>query len=419
MGSITIQGRVPLQGTVVIQGSKNAALPILAAGLLTSEESFIGNCPHISDVSRMLRLMKSIGCEINRQTDGYTVDASRVSRESVRLTGEAVAGMRSSICLLGALVGICGEVIMEPPGGCAIGARPIDMHIEALTKMGVTFSFQNGMMRAVTPELHGADIRFGKKSVGATENCILAAVSAEGKTTIQNAATEPEVSSLCHFLTQCGAEIEGIGTEELTVYGGKKLYGTRFTVPADRIVAGTYLMSCIGTGGDVFLEQAPAADMTAVILTAARMGGKVWAGEEGIYVQGPIRPLPVPFLKTGSYPEFPTDLQSVLLAVETVGDGETVIEETVFENRFRIADDLNRMGAKIEVCEGNKAIVQGVPYLKGANVTACELRGGAALVTAGLMARGKTVVNDSSFIYRGYENICRDFRELGARIISG
>ena len=416
MDSIHIWGGVALQGEVCIQGSKNATLPILAATLLTGECSYIKNCPRISDVYAMIRLLQSLGCKVSWQENGILVDSSRVVREA--MCSEAVRGMRSSLCLLGAMLGRCSEVVMEHPGGCVIGSRPIDLHIAALKQMGVEFQEEAGLLKATADRLHGAKITLSKPSVGATENIILAGVMAEGDTVLEGAAREPEITALCRYLEHCGACIEGIGTRNLFIRGGRTLYGTDFEVPADRIVAGTYLLACIGTGGSLFLEKAPLSEMEAVTDLAERMGGKLCVSENGIYVQGPDRPRSVQLIETATYPGFPTDLQSVALAVETMGEGETVIEEKIFENRFRIVEELRKMGACIEQTDEKKVLVKGVPRLHGADLEAKELRGGAALVVAGLMAQGKTSVSECLYIYRGYENICRDFRELGARIIS-
>lgn len=416
MDSIHIWGGVALQGEVCIQGSKNATLPILAATLLTGECSYIKNCPRISDVYAMIRLLQSLGCKVSWQENGILVDSSRVEREA--MCSEAVRGMRSSLCLLGAMLGRCSEVVMEHPGGCVIGSRPIDLHIAALKQMGVEFQEEAGLLKATADRLHGAEITLPKPSVGATENIILAGVMAEGDTVLEGAAREPEITALCRYLEHCGACIEGIGTRHLFVKGGKTLYGTEFEVPADRIVAGTYLLACIGTGGSLFLEKAPLSEMEAVTDLAERMGGKLCVSENGIYVQGPDRPRSVQLIETAAYPGFPTDLQSVALAVETMGEGETIIEEKIFENRFRIVEELHKMGACIEQTDEKRVLVRGVPRLYGAALEAKELRGGAALVVAGLMAQGKTSVSECLYIYRGYENICRDFRELGARIIS-
>lgn len=416
MDSIHIWGGVALQGEVCIQGSKNATLPILAATLLTGECSYIGNCPRISDVYAMVSLLQSLGCTVNWKENGILVDSSRVKRGDMR--SEAVRGMRSSLCLLGAMLGRCNEVVMEHPGGCVIGSRPIDLHIAALERMGVEFQEEAGLLKATADRLHGAEITLPKPSVGATENVILAGVMAEGDTVLEGAAMEPEITALCRYLERCGACIEGIGTRRLFIRGGRTLYGTDFEVPADRIVAGTYLLACIGTGGCLFLEKAPRDEMKAVTDLAERMGGKLCISEKGIYVQGPDRPKCVECIETAPYPGFPTDLQSVALAVETMGDGDTIIEEKIFENRFRIVEELRKMGACIEQTDDTRVLIRGVPALHGAELEAKELRGGAALVVAGLMAQGKTCVSECLYIYRGYENICRDFRELGARIIS-
>lgn len=415
MDSIRIQGGIALQGKVRVQGSKNASLPILAATLLVEETSYIRNCPKIADVYSMVSLLKSLGCSVYWQESGIAVDAGRM-REG-ELSREAVTGMRSSLCLLGALIGRCGEVVMEYPGGCVIGERPIDIHLEALKQMGVEFSEDAGRLRAVTKLLHGSVIRLPFPSVGATENIILAGVMAEGDTVLEGAAREPEICALCDYLQQCGAVIEGAGSDVLTIHGGSRLYGTEFTVPADRIVAGTYLLGCIGAGGSVLLEQAPTEEMESVLTVAEEMGGHICATQEGIYVQAPERPEPVR-ITTAPYPGFPTDLQSVALAVETVGKGSSHIEEKIFENRFRIVEELEKMGACIEKRVPDSVTVRGVGTLCGRKVTAQELRGGAALVVAGLIAQGETDVRGCPYIYRGYENIGRDFRELGARVTS-
>lgn len=417
MDSINIWGGVALQGKVRIQGSKNAALPVLAATLLTGETSYIRKCPRIADVHAMVGLLKELGCHVSWQEDGLCVDSSLVRCGEVR--SEAVKGMRSSLCLLGAMLGRCSEVVMERPGGCVIGSRPIDLHVRALKQMGVEFCQEGGKLRASADRLHGAELKLEKPSVGATENVILAGVMAEGDTLLEGAAKEPEIRALCAYLEQCGASIEGIGTSSLLIHGGRKLCGTDYTVPADRIVAGTYLFACVGAGGSVFLEQAPTEEMESVLKLCACMGGKLCATEEGIYVQGPARPQAVKRIRTDVYPGFPTDLQSIALTVASVAEGETVIEETIFENRFRIVEELCRMGARIELLGENSVLVRGVPALKGGEVAARELRGGAALVVAGLLAEGRTTVTGCPYIYRGYENICRDFRELGARIVQG
>lgn len=415
MDSIRIQGGMALQGKVRVQGSKNASLPVLAATLLVGEESLIRNCPRIADVYSMISLLKSLGCSVHWQKRGIAVDSSQVRR--AEMPKDAVKGMRSSLCLLGALIARCSEVVMEHPGGCVIGERPIDLHLSALRQMGVEFTEEEGCLRAVSDRLHGADIALPFPSVGATENIVLAGVMAEGDTVLEGAAMEPEVSALCLFLQRCGAWIEGVGTDRLVIHGGRRLYGTDFTVSADRIVAGTYLFGCIGAGGNVLLEQAPEEEMRSVLEAAEQMGGRVYASREGIYVQAPARPAAIE-LVTAPYPGFPTDLQSVVLAVETRGKGRSRIRERIFENRFRVVEELEKMGASVEADSPESVLVHGVETLQGAHVEARELRGGAALVVAGLMAEGETFVGGCPYIYRGYENIGRDFRELGARVAS-
>lgn len=416
MDSIHIQGGVALQGKVRIQGSKNAALPILAGTLLTNETSYIRNCPRIADVYKMVSLLKSLGCYVSWETGGIRIKADNVCGGA--MPAEAITGMRSSLCLLGALLGRCGEVVMEHPGGCVIGERPIDLHIAALEQMGVIFEETAGRMTAYTKRLHGAEISLPFASVGATENIILAAVTAEGDTHIHGAAREPEVVALCNYLECCGAGMDGVGTSELTIHGGRLLYGADYRVPADRIVAGTYLFGCVGAGGNVLLEQAPWQEMGATIQVAEQMGAQCTIAREGVYVQAPERPKPVLFLQTDIYPGFPTDLQSMVLAVQTVSEGSSIIKETIFENRFRVAEQLIQMGADIKVMDTDRVSVCGVDGLRGTAVEAKELRGGAALVLAGLMAEGETIITGCQYIYRGYENICRDLRELGARISS-
>lgn len=415
MKAICVHGGMKLQGNVRIQGSKNAALPILAATILTREENLICNCPRITDVCQMLKLLTCLGCKVCREGDGVRVNANDVALSN--LPKEAVKGMRSSMFLMGALLGRSGEVTMEYPGGCVIGARPVDYHLKALSKMGAVFEEEDGMIRGRAPfGLHGADIHFDAPSVGATENIILAAVTASGVTRITGAAVEPEVEHLCRYLKKCGAVLTGIGTDCLCIYGGSRLHGTRYFIPGDRIVAGTYLLACLATGGNVLLEQAPVEHMGAVLKLADRMGAEWQEEDDGIYVQAPEQLKAVRELVTLPYPEFPTDLQSVALAAMTAAEGECLIEETIFENRFRVIAPLRKMGADIEQLDCRRALVRGPVRLKGCEVEAMELRGGAALVVAGLIAEGETMIKGCHFIDRGYENICRDFRELGARI---
>ncbi len=415
MEKIHVHGGVRLQGNVKIQGSKNAALPILAGTLLTGGENLICNCPRIADVCRMVSLLGSLGCKVSREGDGIRVDAADVTPGE--MPAEAVTGMRSSLFLMGALLGRGREVMMEYPGGCVIGKRPIDFHLQALAQMGAVFEEKDNKLCGRAPGgLHGADICFDIKSVGATENIILAAVAAKGVTRIFGAATEPEVEHLCRYLQKCGAQIRGIGTEFLTITGGSELRGTDYRIPADRIVAGTYLLACLGAGGSVLLEEAPVEQMESVISLAEQLGADCQKLDSALYVQGPDRLGCLAELTTRPYPGFPTDLQSAALVMMTAACGECVLEETIFENRFRIVEPLKQMGAVIRQLDSRRVKITGPVRLKGIRTEALELRGGAALVIAGLMAEGETVIGGCRYIIRGYENICRDFRELGARI---
>ncbi len=416
MDSICVHGGVALQGRVKIQGSKNAALPIMAGTLLTHGENTIYNCPKISDIFQMQQLLKSIGCVVKLRSDCLCVDAGNVQIQ--RMPAEAVQGMRSSVCMLGALLSRCRQVVMEYPGGCVIGARPIDMHIRALEQMGAVFEIKDGLIHGqVKGRMHGADIFFPKVSVGATENVILAAVLAEGDTYIRGAAKEPEIVALCEFLTSCGAQIKGAGSHVIEISGVEALEAGRIHVPADRIVAGTYLLGVLNTGGNIFLEDAPCEQMTAVLELAEEMGAMCQQAEGGLYVQAPKTLKQLRWLSTDVYPGFPTDLQSVALVTALKAEGLCVIEETIFENRFHVVGPLKAMGADLEILDANRVLVNGPSKLMGREVEAKELRGGAALVIAGLGAEGLTTIRGGKYVMRGYENICKDLRELGARVV--
>lgn len=332
------------------------------------------------------------------------------------MSGESVTGMRSSIMLLGAMLGRVGEVTMAYPGGCIIGQRPIDVHLNALGKMGVSVFEQEGSFMARAGKLEGSVIQLPIPSVGATENVILAAVMAKGLTVIQNAAKEPEIITLCEFLRAAGAVIEGIGGSVLLIQGGHKLHGVRFRIPSDRIVAGTYVMSVLGAGGHIFLEDAPTSQMRSILKVAAEIGADITVSQDGLTVIADEYKRGIPYLRTEVFPGFPTDMQSPLMAVLTTVHGVSELEETIFEDRFHVVEELRKMGADIEIKEGRRAMIRGVESLLGCEVEAKELRGGAALVIAGCMAEGETLVRGSHFIERGYEDICRDYQNLGVNI---
>lgn len=416
MDAIHIRGGNALFGETKIQGSKNAVLPVMAAALLIKDISIIDNCPRISDVYHMQKLLTQIGCRVSRADRTLMIDARQVSQD--KMAGESVTGMRSSIMLLGAMLGRFGEATLAYPGGCVIGERPIDLHLNALRKMGVAIKEEEGAFTARAKQLCGAVITLPFASVGATENVILAAVNAKGVTVLKNAAKEPEITTLCRFLQKAGAIIEGIGGSVLIIQGGSPLHGVQFAVPADRIVAGTYLFSVLGTGGHIFLKDAPVSQMRGMLKTAVEMGAEITASKEGLSVLSEPLKKSVPYIKTDVFPGFPTDMQSPLMAVLTKASGTSIIEETIFENRFRIVDELIKMGADIKTDE-NRAVITGVEKLYGCEVTARELRGGAGLVIAGCMAEGETIVRNRHFIERGYEDICRDYQNLGVNIVTG
>ena len=414
MDFIHICGGYPLHGECRIQGSKNAVLPILAAAVLVDGIVTLDNCPQIADVTCMLELLQSIGCRVQHKGRQITVDARYISGS--RLPQTYVASMRSSVILMGALLGRKKEVSISYPGGCVIGKRPIDMHLQAFRRMGVVLEEQEDALTAWAEEVSGSEIALGFPSVGATENVILAGALAEGETIIRGAAKEPEIEALCGFLRCAGAKIE---REEnggiIRIQGVKKLHSCRFRIPPDRIVTGTYLLGCMAAGGEICLKGTDGKQLSAVLSVIEQMGGRYRCGASEIYLKAPNRPDAIACLKTEVYPGYPTDLQSPLLAVLALADGESCIEEDIFENRFRVVPELCKMGADIRI-EKNRAIIRGIEHLEGASVAAEELRGGAALCLAALAAGGDTYIENRHFIDRGYEALERDFRSLGGRI---
>lgn len=416
MDSIHIYGGNLLKGETRIQGSKNAVLPIMAGSLLIKGVCVIKNCPRIADVYLMQNLLQELGCYVTWAGNTVTVNAAHVNEN--RMSGESVTRMRSSVMLLGSMLGRIGEVVMSYPGGCVIGKRPINLHLTSLRQMGVEITEEEQYFTAKAGKLKAMEYTLPFPSVGATENILLAAVLAEGTTTVSNVAKEPEITALCEFLTAAGADIEGIGTQRLVIKGVTQLHEVKYTVPNDRIVAGTYLTAAMAAGGSIFLEEAPAEHLQALFQAAGRMGCSLTVNPEGVGIDVIRRLKGLPYLKTEVYDGFPTDLQSPIMAAMAVAEGESVIEENIFENRFRIVEELRKMGAEIHA-DNNKAYIRGVNSLYGTIVEAEELRGGAALVVAGLAAEGKTIIKNRHFIERGYEDICRDLRNLGADINVG
>lgn len=412
LGGIRITGGIPLEGEVRIQGSKNAALPVMAAALLNRGTTVLKGCPRIADVLLMEEVLKSLGAGTSWQGDTLEIWAQNISCCQVeKKLGER---MRSSIVLLGSLLGRCKEAVLPFPGGCVIGSRPIDLHLKALRELGGEFvETEEGLLYGRTRGLKGAEISFPRPSVGATQNAVLGAVCAQGTTVIRGGSREPEVTWLCRFLNQAGGKIGGIGTSCLTIQGVPRLQDTVFTIPADRIAAGTYVCASAITRGKGILLEPPIKEMGALLGAYEKIGGQYAYNSGKLFLCSQRAYRPVRWMETGVYPGFPTDLQSVFLAVLTRAWGWSQIKENIFEDRFKVVPQLRKMGAQIHL-EGQTARIQG-GRLSGNIVRAEELRGGAALVVAGLGAQGETYVEDREFIERGYEDISRDLNCLGAR----
>ena len=408
-----ITGGTPLHGSITLQGSKNAALPLMAASILHPGRTTLHHVPAIRDVDVMIEILENIGCTVQKDKGTLIIDAAKA--EHFEIAASLGERMRSTIILLGSMLGRAGRAKMPFPGGCIIGMRPIDIHITSLGKMGAVFEETDGMLCAETDGLCGTRIHLRFPSVGATENVILAAVYARGRTRIENCAKEPEIAELCRFLREKGAKIEGEGTSCILVEGVSHLRDSTYTLMPDRIVAGTYLFAAAATRGEICLEGMRPSDMESVLDVLGRMGAVYENREDGFYLDGRKAINPLPVVCTETYPGFPTDLQSQLLATLCVARGRSVIRECIFEERFRIAPWLNRMGADVTT-DGREAVIEGKEHLSGQMVKAQELRGGAALVIAALMAQGITRVYGSAFIERGYEDLAGDLRKLGAVI---
>ncbi len=411
MEDYIVSGRAPLCGRLAVYGAKNAVLPILAGSILGSGAVFIKNCPRLSDVSYTLEILRRLGCRVEAE-DGVVM-VNPASASSWRLDAGPAGEMRSSVNFLGALVGRYGRAELPMPGGCRLGSRPIDLHIKAFREMGVSVESSGGMIYA-EGRPRGADLRLDFPSVGATENVILAAVAAKGITTLNNAAREPEIADLCGFLTAMGAKIHGSGTGTIRVEGVPRLGGCEYEIMPDRIVAGTYMCAAAAAGGEIELENVVRPHVEAVAEALTRCGAEIaFSGDRALVrMRRPLRSPGV--VRTEVYPGFPTDCQSQLMAVMACGRETGVIVENIFENRFRIVPELRRMGAEIRV-SGPKAEVRG-GALKGAELFAGDLRGGAALVVAALGARGESRVHGVDYIARGYQDLAGELRSVGAKI---
>lgn len=415
MQKLIIKGEKRLCGEIAVQGAKNSALALLAGCTLCSGEVRLTNCPALSDVFAACRILNRLGCKCRYSEHTVCVNAADISECAV--PEDMMREMRSSIVFLGAILGRKGRCELSFPGGCELGPRPIDMHLSALEQMGVRITEEYGVLCCECPYgLHGTKINLGFPSVGATENIMLAAALAKGETVITNAAREPEITDLGNFLGCCGARVSGQGTSTVVISGVEKLHGCEYEVMPDRIVASTYMAAAAITGGELDLKNARAHELEAVIPVFEQMGCGVFTYDERIYINCK-RPLKaVRTIRTMPYPGFPTDAQAVVMAALTKAKGTSVVVENIFCSRYRHVDELVRMGANIKT-EGKVAVVEGVRRLYGARVRACDLRGGAALVLAGLGAQGETEVEKVCYIDRGYENIEKFLRSAGADIV--
>jgi UDP-N-acetylglucosamine 1-carboxyvinyltransferase len=410
---LLIVGGTPLFGEVAMSGAKNAALPILCASLLTSDPLHLTNVPHLNDISTMLRLLGDMGVGVTLDgIDGMVLDGGGLNNAVASY--EMVKTMRASILVLGPLVARCGEARVSLPGGCAIGARPVDQHIKGLQAMGAEITVEQGYVHAKATRLKGARICTDMVTVTGTENLMMAACLAEGETIIENAAREPEVVDLANCLVSMGARISGAGTDVIRIQGVEKLHGATHAIMPDRIETGTYLCAAAATGGDIRLLKTSGAYLDTVVDKLMDAGCEITVERDAIRLIAPKR-LKAVSLRTAPYPAFPTDMQAQFMAINCIADGVATIRETIFENRFMHVNELMRLGANIQI-EGNNAIVRGVDRLEGASVMATDLRASASLVIAGLVAQGETVIDRIYHLDRGYERIEEKLEKLGAQV---
>ena len=414
MEKLIIHGQKRLHGEIEVHGSKNSALPILAAAALVNGGSEIHNCPKLTDIDAAIHILMHLGCRVSRSGHTVTVDATAMNNWEV--PDELMREMRSSVVFLGAILGRTGHAKLTTPGGCEIGLRPIDLHISAMEQLGAVLEEDAGKLDFHAPNgLQGARITLSFPSVGATENIMIAAATAKGRTVITNAAREPEISDLADFLNGCGAHIHGAGDSTVIIDGVERLTGTCHTVIPDRIAASTYLLAGAVTQGKICVRDIVPAHIGALLPVLKEAGCDITASGRWVCLSAPPRLHRVKMTRTMPYPGFPTDVQAPLTAMLTVADGTSVIIENIFESRYKHAAELIRFGAKISV-EGRMEVIEGVPYLTGASVVAPDLRGGFALILAGLAARGETVVTGLEHIDRGYETPEAILCALGADV---
>lgn len=412
MEKFVIKGGAKLFGEVGIQSAKNAVLPLLAASVLTEERVEIGRCPRIADVLNMVGILGELGCETHFDGDTLCIDGADAANHEI--PAALAKELRSSVFMLGSVVSRFGRARIAYPGGCDIGLRPIDLHLNGLRRLGVSVTEDGGYIDCTCSRLRGAEVLLDFPSVGATENLLLAAAKAEGTTVIRNAAKEPEIVDLQNFINRMGGRIRGAGTAVIVVEGVKKLHGTEYTPISDRIEAGTFLIACAMCGGGIAVKNTEPENIASLLHKLREISCKIRAENDKIYIECGKRLSPK-IVETSPYPGFPTDLQAPMTALACVCEGATVIVENLFETRFKHVPELIRMGADITV-RGRSALIRGVPRLRGADVFASDLRGGAALTLAAISAEGESAVTDLRFIDRGYSSFEYKLRALGARI---
>lgn len=415
MAKYIVRKNGPLNGEVTISGSKNAVLPIMAAALLAEGECEILEAPALRDVDVMCKLLASIGSEVtgDYENDRISIITDRIIEEQAPY--ELVKRMRASILVMGPLLSRTGKAKIALPGGCAIGARPIDLHLKGFQALGAEIEQGHGYVEAKAERLKGGKVYLDFPSVGATENIMMAAALAEGHTVIENAAEEPEIVDLANFMNKMGAKVKGAGTDTIRIEGVSSLHGTRHTVIPDRIETGTFMVAAAITRGNVLIKNVVPDHVKPVIAKLMECGVSVEETDDGMRVRGDLHPLVSTDIKTMPYPGFPTDMQPQFMALLTTVDGPSVVVETVFENRYMHVGELNRMGADIKI-EGRSAIIQGNRSLQGAQVICTDLRAGASMILAGLMAEGDTEISEIYHLERGYASFAAKFRNLGAMV---
>jgi UDP-N-acetylglucosamine 1-carboxyvinyltransferase len=413
MDKLQIVGGKRLDGEIVISGAKNAALPILCAGLLTSGDVELSNVPNLHDVKTMLKLLAQTGLKVTQDGEQVTLNGANI--DTLEAPYELVKTMRASILVLGPLLARFGEAKVSLPGGCAIGSRPVDQHIKGLRQMGAEINIEGGYIHAKCAKLKGARIHTDMITVTGTENLLMAAVLAEGETVLENAAREPEVTDLANLLVAMGAKIDGIGTDRLLIQGVDELHGAKHAVISDRIEAATFLCAVAATGGDILVARTRTDIFDAALDKLREMGVELTVGADSIRARMNRRPNAVSF-RTTEYPGFPTDMQAQFMAVNTIAAGASRVTETIFENRFMHVQEMNRLGAAIET-DGNTAFIRGVDRLVGAPVMATDLRASASLVIAGMAAEGTTIVDRIYHLDRGYDRMEDKLSRVGADVV--